>query len=205
MYSLAQKHFKRHDPKLYEFSLQFDIDNLEQSDDLFQDIVWTIIGQQLSGKAADTIFDRFKALFPKGHLTAERILKLKDSDIRACGISGAKMRAIRDLSQKVIAGDVNIEKLSSLSDAEVFDELVSVKGIGPWTAEMILMFSLGRPDIFSMGDLILRKEIMTLHGWKKSPSEKRLAEVFSRWSPYRTYAARILWRIADSRKKSPKK
>lgn len=203
MYKKAQLHFKKHDPKLHAASLEFEIADLKQSDDLFRDIVWTIIGQQLSGKAADTIFERFAKLFPGGLITPEKIIRLSDSDMRACGLSGAKSRAIKDLSQKIIDKTLNIEALPSLPDAEVLAELTKVKGIGPWTAEMLLMFSLGRPDVFSMGDLALRKEIMALHGWKKPPSDKRLAEVFARWSPYRTYAARILWKIADAKKNRP--
>jgi DNA-3-methyladenine glycosylase II len=200
MYKKARLHFKKNDPKLYALSLEHELDDLKVSDDLFRDIVWTIIGQQLSGKAADTIFGRFEALFPARLITSEGILKLSDEKMRGCGLSGAKARAIRDLAQKTLAGDVDIKKLPILPDDEVLTELTKVKGIGPWTAEMILMFSLGRTDVFSLGDLVLRKEIMNLHGWKKLPSEKRIAQTLSRWSPYRTYAARLLWKMADRSK-----
>lgn len=200
MYRLARQHFKKHAPRLHKASLKFEIPNIKTSDNLFQDIVRTIIGQQLSGKAADTIFERFKLLFSGGIITPKKILKLNEKQMRSCGLSGAKTRAIRDLSEKILSGAVNIDRLPSLSDAEVSAELTSVKGIGPWTAEMLLMFSLGRTDIFSMGDLVLRKEIMNLHDWKKLPSDKKISEVLARWSPYRTYAAKILWKIADSKK-----
>lgn len=206
MYKKARLHFKKNDPKLHEASLEFEIEDLKESDDLFRDIVWTIIGQQLSGKAADTIFARFKALLPGELVVPEAVLRLTDEAMRSAGLSGSKSRAIRDLAAKAISGEVNISALASLSDAKVSEELIKVRGIGPWTAEMILMFSLGRPDVFSIGDLALRKEIMALQGWKKLPSERRIAEVLSRWSPYRTYAARILWKIADKRKsRDPRK
>lgn len=200
MYKKAQSHFKKHDPKLHKMSLEFDVPDVKVSKDLFRDITWTIIGQQLSGKAADTIYGRFKELFPKSVITPEKILKLNEIQMRGVGLSGAKGRALRDLSEKIIAGSVNLKKLPSLPNSEVLEHLMSVKGIGPWTVEMLLMFSLGREDVFSMGDLVLRKEIMNLHGWKTPPNEKKIAEVLKRWSPYRTYAARILWRIADSKK-----
>ncbi len=202
MYSKAQLHFKKTDPKLYKHSLEFQINDLILSDSLFIDITRTIIGQQLSGKAADTIFARFEALFPLKQITPEAILKLSDENLRSAGLSGAKVRSIKDLSGKTISNEINSEKLPTLPDKDVLGELLKVKGIGPWTAEMLMMFSLGRTDIFSMGDLVLRRELMNLNGWKKVPGEKRLAEALSRWSPYRTYAARILWKIADRRKNS---
>ncbi len=204
MYSKAILHFKKADAKLHKMSLEFDIEDVKASDDLFADICRTIIGQQLSGKAADTIFGRFELLFANKKspvaITPEKILKLSDTEIRACGLSGAKMRAIRNLSEKVLSGEVNLVQLPSLADPEVLVELTKVKGIGPWTAEMILMFSLGRTDVFSHGDLGLRKGLMYLYGWKKLPSQKKLDAVISAWSPYRTYAARVLWRLADSKK-----
>src|SRR5581483_2292340 len=141
MYSKAQKHFKKHDPLLHKASLEFELEDLKQSEDLFRDIVWTIIGQQLSGKAADTIFERFEALFPGKLITPKKILKLDDVKMRSAGLSGAKSRAIKNLAEKVLAGDVDIEALPSLPDEKVLEELMKVTGIGPWTAEMILMFS----------------------------------------------------------------
>ncbi len=205
MYKKAQLHFKKTDPKLYRHSLEFQIDDLELSDNLFIDITQTIIGQQLSGKAADTIFARFEALFPAKQITPEIILETSDDRLRSAGLSGAKVRSIKDLSEKIISKEINLTKLPTLSDNEVLEELLKVKGIGPWTAEMLMMFSLGRTDIFSMGDLVLRKELMNIRGWKKVPTEKKLTKALSDWSPYRTYAARILWKIADRRKNSFRK
>ena len=201
MYSLAQKHFKKFDPRLHKASLAFDIPDLKPSKDLFRDICWTIIGQQLSGKATDTIFARFEALLPKKRIEPKPILKLSDMKMRLAGLSGAKSRAIKSLAEHVLSGELDLASLPSLPDIEVVANLTKVKGIGPWTAEMLLMFSLGRMDVFSIGDLALRKELMNLHGWKKLPSKKKITATLAAWSPYRTYAARILWRIADERKK----
>ncbi|MDP1624980.1 MAG: DNA-3-methyladenine glycosylase 2 family protein [bacterium] len=200
MYSLAQAHFKKTDPRLHKVSLAFDIPDVKASKDLFRDICWTIIGQQLSGKAADTIFARFEILLPRKKVEPKVILKLSDAQMRSAGLSGAKSRAIKSLAEHVLSGELNLASLPSLPDAEVVLNLTKVKGIGPWTAEMLLMFSLGRMDVFSIGDLVLRKELMNLHGWKKLPSEKKIAAALAAWSPYRTYAARILWKIADQNK-----
>jgi DNA-3-methyladenine glycosylase II len=205
MYSDAQKHFKTVDPVLYAASLLHKIPNIETSDDLFHDIVWTIIGQQLSSKAADTIFARFLGLFPQKTFTPKQVLKLDDVQMRTVGISGAKARAIKDLTRRVDSGELDVAGLVALEDQAVIDALTTVTGIGPWTAEMILMFSLGRTDIFSAGDLGLQKGLMHLYGLKKVPGKTTLARMTRAWSPYRTYAARILWRVADSMKKMPGK
>jgi DNA-3-methyladenine glycosylase II len=200
MYKKAQEHFKKADKRLHKASLQFDIPDIKHSDDLFRDIVWTIIGQQLSGKAADTIFDRFASLFPDKRLSAEKILKLEETAMRSAGLSGAKARAIRNFSEKVLSGELKLEDLKKIDEVGVVAELTKVKGIGPWTAEMILMFSLGRQDIFSAGDLGLMKGLKELYGLRALPDKKKVEKLSKAWSPYRTYAARVLWRVADSKK-----
>lgn len=200
MYSKARLHWKKSDPVLYEAALLHEIEDLKLSEDLYRDICWTIVGQQLSGKAADTIFARFEALLPGRLVVPEAVMRLSDEEMRSAGLSGAKSRAIRSLSERVLAGELDLKKLPLLPDADVLAELTKVKGIGPWTAEMLLMFSLGRADVFSWGDLGLRKGIMHLYGWKKMPSERRLKSVLASWAPYRTYAARVLWRVADANK-----
>ncbi len=198
MYKKAISHFKKADPKLHAAALLHDIPDLTVSENLFRDIVWTIIGQQLSSKAADTIFGRFEALLPDKAIEPEAILKLDDTAMRSAGLSGAKSRAIRNLAEHVLSGDLDIAKLPTLPDADVARELTKVKGIGPWTAEMILMFSLGRADVFSAGDLGLRKGIMHLYNLKKMPDDKKMSKLTAAWSPWRTYASRVLWRIADT-------
>ncbi len=199
MYKKAQAHFKKVDQKLYKASLLCEIEDSIKSDDLYRDIIWTIIGQQLSGKAADTIFGRFKKLFPGETFTPELVKKLRETKMRGVGLSGAKTRAVQDLTEKVLKGELDLNKLPFLKDEEVVAELIKVKGIGPWTAEMILMFSLGRTDIFSTGDLALRKGIMKIYNLKKFPNEKKLKKIIEAWSPYRTYAAKILWKIIDEK------
>ncbi len=199
MYKKARQHFKKVDPLLYQASMGHTIEDTVTSTNLYRDIIWTIIGQQLSGKVADTIFERFELLFPKKKITPKNTAELTEKEMRTAGLSGAKIRAIQDLTKKVIAGELNLKRLPELSDDEVMAELTKVKGVGPWTAEMVMMFSLGRTDVFSLGDLVLRKSIIELYKFKKQPSEKKLQNILRAWSPYRTYAAHILWKIADQK------
>ena len=202
MYHKAKAHFKKVDPTLHAAALIHDIADVTASADLFRDIVWTIIGQQLSGKAADTIFGRFELIFPGKKVTPEAILKIHDVKMREAGLSGAKTRAIKSLAENVISGSLDLSALPSLENEAVIAELTKVKGIGPWTAEMLLMFSLGKTDVFSQGDLGLRKGMMILYGLKKMPSERTMKRLTAPWSPWRTYASRVLWRVADTQKKA---
>lgn len=193
-------HFRRVDPTL--FSVLQKIPHKkhlapERSKDLFADLVETIICQQLSDKAGATIFGRFQKLFAPGKVTPELVLRLSDEKIRSVGTSRSKVGFIKHLAQHVIDGTIQLKKLKNLSDEEVIATLTKLKGIGPWTAEMFLMFSLGREDIFSYGDLGLRNAIKKLYGLKKDPTKKQMEAITRKWSPYRTYAARILWRSLE--------
>lgn len=201
MYHLAKEHFKKADPILSAAAEKHAIANIRRSSDVFRDIVRAIAGQQLSGKAAATIFGRLETLVGKKTFTPEKILELTGIQLRTCGLSGAKTSTIQGVARSIIEGKFNPKILHKSSDEEIIATLRSIKGIGPWTAEMILMFSLGRTDIFSKGDLGLRKGIMKLYGLKKMPSDRKMDELAKAWSPYRTYAARVLWRVADEAKK----
>ena len=200
MYKKAQNHFKKADVVLHKASLVHKIADIKRSKNVFEDLIRAIASQQLSGKAADTIFGRLEKLVGKNNFTAKRILKIKDSVLRECGFSNAKVVAIKSLAKAVVDKNLNLNNIHLSDDIEVMESLTSVKGIGPWTAEMILMFSLGRTDIFSRGDLGLMKGLMHLYGWKKLPSEKKISSTIEKWSPYKTYAARVLWKIADKKK-----
>ncbi len=194
-------HFKKVDPKLYKLikSLE-ELQNLPafKTEEYFMDLVESIVSQQLSGKAADTIFGRFKALFPKGKVTPQSVLKLEDEKIRDAGLSYAKIKYIKDLATKVVSGQVDLGKLKDLADEEVIVELVKVKGIGKWTAEMFLMFTLGRPDVFSHGDLGLNTAIKRIYGLK-SYDVRSAEKIVSKWSPYKSTASRILWKSLNNR------
>jgi DNA-3-methyladenine glycosylase II len=166
--------------------------------DYYQSLVGEIIGQQLSGRVADVIEERLKDKI-KGRLTPRKVLGLSDDELRSCGMAWSKVRAIKDLSQRINNKQLNIRKLKELPENTVKSELDAVKGIGPWTTDMFLMFSLGRPDMFPVEDLGIQKgfEKMTGKKWDKIKSAK-FAEKY--WKPYRTVASWYLWRSLENRK-----
>lgn len=164
--------------------------------DYFLDLVDAIVSQQLSGKAASTIFNRVKLGLGE-KVIPEKVLKTPDSKFRSWGLSRQKTSYLKDLAQKVKSGDVKIKKLDGLSDEEVMKELVAVKGIGRWTAEMFLMFTLARPDIFPTDDLGIQKGIAKL--LKKKISSQKMDKFAERWKPYRTAASWYVWRILENK------
>ncbi len=195
----ALSHFRIVDPILYSIAQTITLDDpsFRSSNRYFVSLCSEIIGQQLSGKVADVLFDRFEKLFPKKNVTPKRVLGISEETLRRTGMSWSKTRFIRDLARQVVDKSVRLESLSTLSDAEVIKELTRVKGIGPWTAEMFLMFSLGREDVFSYGDLGLRNAMKKLYGFKKDPTVRQMERIVNKWKPYRTYAARILWKSLE--------
>jgi DNA-3-methyladenine glycosylase II len=196
MYEDALKHFKKVDPLLYEVAESIDPIVLEKTSESFVRLVRAIVGQQLSVKAASTIFGRFEKLFKK-KINAVDILKLKDDDIRACGISYPKIEYIKDLSEKVHTKELILESFENADEETIIENLTKVKGIGIWSAEMFLMFALAKPDVFSVGDLGLKNAMIKLYGLK-NPSKEKLIKISQKWSPYRTYACRILWQSLDN-------
>lgn len=191
-------HFQKTDPTLHSV-----IDKIkpiaipEKSTDYFSDLCEAIVGQQLSDKAASTIFGRFKKLFVKEKITPEQLLKIPDNKVRLCGTSNSKVHYLKNLASAVIEEKIILKKLDELENELVVRELTKIKGIGPWTAEMFLMFSLAREDVFSFGDLGLKKGIQRLYKFKKEPTRKQMEKLSKKWIPYRTYAARILWRSLE--------
>ncbi len=187
------KHFKQNDPILYSVLSRIEFPILKRSDDLFVFLCESIISQQLSIKAADTIFARFKNLFPKEKINPVYTLKLSIEKIRSAGISQTKASYIKGLAENILKKQLNLRQIDSLSDEEIIIKLVKIKGIGRWTAEMFLMSALGREDVFSYGDLGIRKAIQKLYKLKAHPTPKEAEKIAKKWVPYRTYACKILW------------
>lgn len=195
--SAIEKHFSSVDPILARhFYLIADM-TLSVSTNPFVDLVESITSQQLSVKAGDTIFRRFKKLFPNGRISAKAILALSDQQIRDVGVSWSKVKYIKAIAEAVQSKKVVFARLPALSDEEVIAALTTIHGVGRWTAEMFLMFALGREDVFSYGDLGLRRGLQNLYGFQKEPTLKQMEKIVNKWAPYRTYAARILWRSLD--------
>lgn len=190
-------HFKKVDPKIYRLALKHKLEEVEVTKDHFEKLCREIVGQQLSGKVARVIFARFVDLLPKDKISPEAILKIPDEKMRACGMSNSKVAFIKDLATKVKSGEVDLVKIDKFSDEEVTAYLTKVHGIGPWTAEMFLIFSLGRPDVFSFGDLGLLRGFEKLYGIK-NPTKAKMATISLKWSPYRSFASRLLWKSLDN-------
>lgn len=192
-------HFKLHDPILFSLIQTVTIETvpIKKQSDYFVSLCREIIGQQLSGRVADVIFDRFTKVFPRRKVNAVSVRNVSDDALRATGMSWSKVGYIRDLSDHVHAKHIDLSLLSDMSDEEVIAYLTKIKGIGPWTAEMFLIFTLGRPDVFSYGDLGLRKAIQKLYILPYIPTQKQMEKIVMKWQPYRTYGARLLWRYLD--------
>lgn len=162
----------------------------------FEALVHIITGQQLSGKAAESIFQRLRAATPNRRITQEGLAGLDDSALRLAGMSNAKVRAIRDLIAKCKSGQLNIRRFQFMSDEEVAQAITSVKGLGPWSAHMYLMFVLVRLDVFSGGDLGIQKAIGRLYGVDRKRTD--FQAFGDRWKPYRTLACWYLWASLDN-------
>ncbi|MDQ3099463.1 MAG: DNA-3-methyladenine glycosylase 2 family protein [bacterium] len=165
---------------------------------LLFDLLDAIISQQLSVKAAATILIRFQNLFnTKPCPSPEEILSKPDLELRGAGLSNAKVRYVKALSQAIVDNSLNLSTLGSFSDEEIISELTKVNGIGRWTAEMILIFSFQREDIFSLGDLGLRSAVSK---WYRVEREdyKAIEQITQKWSPYRSIASRYLWQSLNN-------
>ena len=164
--------------------------------DFFAALCNEIVSQQLSDKVAEVLYQRLVSVCG-GKITPGKITKLTDQHLRDTGMSWSKVKFIKNLADKVTKKEINLASLTKLENELVIEELVKLHGIGPWTAEMFLMFSLGREDVFSHGDLGLRRAIKKLYKFKKEPTRKQIDKIVSKWSPYRSYACLVLWRAVD--------
>lgn len=195
-----KKHFSTADPTLSQhLHLAEKAWELEEhtADEYFFRLCRTIAFQQLTGKAATTIFNRVLELFPDKKLTPEAVLATPHEKLRAAGLSNSKANYIRNIATAALNGDVDFLKLAGLEDEEIVSALTKIKGVGRWTAEMFLLFTLRRPDIFSFGDLGLIKGVQGIYGIKRTPSKKRLEKIVKKWSPYKSYASLLLWAYLD--------
>jgi DNA-3-methyladenine glycosylase II len=152
-----------------------------------------IVGQQLSTKAARTIYLRVLDLFDGRTPSPEQLLEVGEEDLRAAGLSGRKVSYIRDLAAHVISGELELDRLDQLEDEQVIEEIVAVRGLGRWSAEMFLLFHLERPDVLSGGDLGIRKAIQIEYRLKKMPTPERVLEIGEPWRPHRSLASLYLW------------
>ena len=167
-------------------------------DDSYGALVRSITGQQLSVKAARTIYERVCDLYGGHTPTPAELIATDPDDLRAAGLSYSKAAYLKDLAERVDSGELDLEHLPSLDDREVSEMLTAVKGLGQWTADMFMMFHLGRPDVLPVGDLGIRKAAEIQYGLRKLPSPDRLRRLGRPWRPYRTLACVYLWESLDN-------
>ena len=183
----------------YGGPLPLEPDSRGRPEDYYGALVRGITGQQLSVKAARSIWNRFAERFGGHTPTPQEILADDPEELRAaCGFSRAKVSYLRSLAQHVVDGELHLDRLPELPDEEVMRELTAVKGIGDWTAHMFLMFTLHRPDVLPVGDLGIRNAMVSQYGLRKLPDAKRLTQLARPWRPYRTRACLYLWRSLDN-------
>ena len=168
---------------------------MNKNRDYFSDLVESIIGQQLSEYAAEAIFKRVKELL--GDVAPGKIIGISDKKLRSVGLSWAKIKYLKDLSHNVDRGDLELETLQHQSNEKIIEELTKVKGIGRWTSEMFLMFSLGRPDVFPVDDLGIRNGMRKIVGINLEP--EKMISFAKRWKPYRTIASWYIWRSLENK------
>jgi DNA-3-methyladenine glycosylase II len=192
--SAAVRHLKRIDPVLAKIIAEVGPFRITLNRRRFQALVRAIIFQQLAGRAAAAIYTRFVALFPgRTFPTPALVLAISDAQLRGAGLSRQKMLYLRDLATHVADKSLNFHRFAAMSDDEVITELTRVKGIGRWTAEMFLMFNLGRPDVLPLDDLGIRSAVRKAYNLPALPTKQELEQIGERWRPYRTAACWYLW------------
>ena len=160
----------------------------------YESLVEAIITQQLSGSAAKSISTRFRALYVTRFPKPADVLSTSNAKLRKTGLSKMKVEYIKDISKKIESKELKLQKLPKLTDEEVVDELTKIRGIGRWTAEMFLIFTLGRMDVLPVGDLGLKKGIKKLHSMSELPTDKEMEKIANKWRPYITVATWYLWK-----------
>ena len=168
-------------------------------DDAYGTLIRSITGQQLSTKAASTIYGRVSDFYGGKTPTPEQIIATDPEQLRALGLSNAKAAYLRDLAEHIVDGELPIDRLTELSDEEVYEALIAVKGLGRWTVDMFLIFHLGRPDVLPVGDLGIRKAIQVEYGLEEMPKPSEMERIAEAWRPHRSLASLYLWESLDNR------
>lgn len=193
----AVRHLRCNDPVLARVIDAVGPFSLRLERNRFQMLVWSILSQQISGKAARSIRRRLVELIAPARVTPASLAALSTEELRSAGVSPQKARYIHDLAAHVSQGHVRLPKVGRMTDEEVIAELVQVKGIGVWTAQMFLMFSLGRPNVFPHDDLGIRTALKNLYGLRELPDRQTAHGVAACWRPYATIGSWYCWRSLD--------
>ena len=191
----ATAHLARRDKVLRKLIRKFPEANLANRGDAFQTLARAIVGQQISVKAAQSIWGRFAGCV--GKVTPANVVAKEDAALRACGFSGQKVAYVKDLARRFAAGEVKPRRWARMDDEAIIEELVAVKGIGRWTAEMFLMFNLKRPDVLPVDDLGLRRAMERAYNAGDPLTRDEMRAIGAPWAPYRSCATWYLWRSLD--------
>lgn len=202
----ALKHLRRVDPafhkatKAHHASLPETLPRKRTRSALFERLVRVVVSQQLGTDAARSIFARVKNLC--GNVTPQTVLKTSPRALRFAGLSGAKVKTIKEIAGAVADGSLDLLLLEKIPETEAAEKLMSIWGLGPWSVEMFMMNGLGRSDVFSSGDLGLVRSMEYMYKLPKGVAREKLVEISQKWSPYRTYACLLLWASRDAQKSS---
>ncbi len=190
-------HIRARDPVLGRVLENHGIFKFEPEGDLFEALVESILSQQLASPAASSIIRKVRALYPEGRLEAQAIYKTPARKLRAAGVSPQKLTYLRDLSKRVSRGSIDLEALRAMEDEDVIRILDEVRGVGPWTVQMLLIFTLGRPNVFPVDDLGVRKGVQQVYSLRELPKKAEMEKLAENWHPYKTVASLYLWRRKD--------
>ena len=191
------KHLKQEDEKMGRLIAEFEKPEFKKDSDYFEALVRAIVYQQLSGKAAATIYKRFKDLFTKNkYPSPSMVMERSHEELRSVGLSNQKASYIHNIANSFYAGTVP-KDIDTIGDNEVIECLTKIKGVGPWTAEMFLMFTLNRPDVFPVTDLGIQKGFQLFFQLDEIPRPDQMIEKAEPWRPYRTLASWYLWRLVE--------
>jgi DNA-3-methyladenine glycosylase II len=193
-YRAAERHLSVAHPALARVISTVGPCTLRPNSDLFHILTQTVIAQQISSKAAASIGRRFEEILGGDRRTAAAVLARSDEELRAAGLSGGKLRSIRGIAAVVADGTLDLKKLAKMADAEVATALRAIKGLGPWSVDMVLIFGLGRLDVLPVGDLAVRFGVRDWLGLNEAPSPEALTTLAEPWRPYRTIATWYFWR-----------
>jgi len=194
---VAVQHLRKCDPVMREIIDRVGPCTLKLKRDRFALLAWSILSQQISTAAARTIRGRVEGLVAPDRITPDSLLGLRVEELRGVGVSVRKAEYLHDLAQKASDGTIRLHRVGRLSNEEIIGELTQVRGIGRWTVEMLLMFSLGRLDVFPVDDLSLRNAIAASYPVSQPPGREELLQLAARWSPYQTVASWYCWRILE--------
>lgn len=193
----AIEHLRSVDARLGEVIERVGPFAMNYRDPSFDTMVRSIVYQQVSGRAAATVYGRLESALGVSGMLPEALLLLTPEQLRACGLSGQKSRYLRDLAEHSVRGSVQFHTLHALSDDEVIEHLTAVKGVGVWTAQMFLMFALKRPDILPTADLGIRNAMQKVYRLRQPPKPERMIKIAKPWRPYASVACWYLWRSLD--------